>query len=142
VFIKNILFFLLFIVILLLSPAAYSVNVITNTDVGVNTLTKAQLRRIYSMRQLRWANNKIITVFVLPSSNPLHQKFSKQKLKMFPYKLDRIWNKLIYSGLGTAPIVVDSEKALLDAVIKTSGAIGYVSDLKEVKDAYVIKISG
>jgi len=142
VFIKNLLYLLFLVVAVTLSPPVYSVKVITNTDVDVKTLTKAQLRRIYSMRQLQWENNIKITVFVLPSSHSLHQRFSKQKLKMFPYKLDRIWNKLIYSGLGTAPIVVETEQALINAVKKTAGAIGYVEDLSEVKDANVITIKG
>lgn len=140
-FIKNVLFLIIWGAVTLFSSPAYSVKVITNTSVDVKSLTKAQLRRIYSMRQLRWENNEKITVFVLPSSQSLHQRFSKQKLKIFPYKLDRIWNKLIYSGLGTAPIVVDTEQALIEAVTKTSGAIGYVEDLTEVKDANVIHVS-
>lgn len=79
------------------------------------------------MRQLRWSNNVAITVFVLPSQHVLHQRFAKEQLQIFPYQLNRIWHKLTYSGLGVAPTIVKSEQELLQAVIKTPGAIGYLT---------------
>ena len=138
VFIKNILISLIVIIGISLSPIAFSAKVIANSS--ATSLTKSQLRRIFSMRQLLWSDGQKIIVFVLPSSHQLHQNFSKNKLGMFSYKLDRIWNKLTYSGLGTAPIVVQSPQELITAVLNTSGAIGYIEDSANVKDAYVIQI--
>lgn len=140
VFIKNILISLIVIIGFFTSPIVYSAKVIANTS--ATSLSKSQLRRIFSMRQLLWSDGQKIVVFVLPSSHQLHQNFSKNELGIFSYKLDRIWNKLTYSGLGTAPIVVQSPQALIDAVINTSGAIGYVEDSADVKDAYVIQVKG
>ena len=80
------------------------------------------------MRQLRWPNGVAITVFVLPSQHPLHQRFSKEKLGIFPYQLDSIWQKLSFSGLGATPIVVQTPQDLLQAVSMTPGAIGYAED--------------
>lgn len=61
---------------------------------------------------------------------------------MFPYQLDRIWNKLTYSGLGVAPITVNSPQELLDAVKKTPGAIGYVEKIMDEELVRVAKIEG
>lgn len=94
------------------------------------------------MRQTQWGDGMRITVFVLPRHHELHLQFSKERLEMFPYQLDRIWNKLTYSGLGVAPITVISPKALVDAVKQTPGSIGYVENLKEEKDFYVIEVKG
>jgi hypothetical protein len=93
------------------------------------------------MRQLRWENNTPIVVFVLPSQHVIHKNFSKNILNIFPYKLDRIWNKLTFSGLGVAPTIVQSQEALLKAVSATPGAIGYVDDLSKDNDVNVISIS-
>lgn len=106
-----------------------AIEVITHPHVIDNNLTKSQLRRIYTMRQLRWSDNSAITVFVLPSQHSLHQRFAKEQLQIFPYQLNRIWHKLTYSGLGVAPTVVESEQALIAAVINTPGAIGYLEDM-------------
>ena len=105
-----------------------AIEVVTHPQVTQSSLTKSQLRRIYTMRQLRWSDNHAITVFVLPSQHELHQRFAKERLQIFPYQLNRIWHKLTYSGLGVAPTIVKSEQELIQAVAKTPGAIGYISE--------------
>ncbi len=129
----------------LLSSTVLAVEIITHALVNESILTTSQLRRIYTMRQHQWVDGSVITVFVLPSLHPIHQRFSKERLHIFPYQLDRIWNKLTYSGLGIAPIIVRSPKALVEAVIKTPGAVGYAESELVVEykgGVHVIKIQG
>ncbi|WP_198559896.1 substrate-binding domain-containing protein [Colwellia sp. 12G3] len=120
-----------------------AIEVITHPQVTESNLTKSQLRRIYTMRQLRWSDNSAISVFVLPSQHNLHQRFAKEQLQIFPYQLNRIWHKLTYSGLGVAPTIVRSQEELIQAVIKTPGAIGYIDDesLRKIKKNKSIKVS-
>ena len=134
------IFFKIAVVILLFSPQVYAINIISNITADTASLSVTQLRRIYSMRQLHWQNGTPIVVYVLASNNPLHQQFCKQQLRLFPYQLDRIWNKLTFSGYGVAPIEVATQQELIKAVKLTKGAIGYVDNLSEVKDVNVIKI--
>mgnify|MGYP000272652643 CR=1 FL=1 len=126
-----------------MSSQVSALEIVTHPQVTESSLTKSQLRRIYTMRQLRWSNNKAITVFVLPSQHVLHQRFAKERLQIFPYQLNRIWHKLTYSGLGVAPIIVKSEQELIQAVLETPGAIGYLSDemLIRQREAYIDKES-
>lgn len=128
-------------VILLFSPQVEAINIISNITADTALLSTTQLRRIYSMRQAHWKNGTPIVVFVLASKDPLHQKFCKEQLRLFPYQLDRIWHKLTFSGYGVAPIQVANESELIKAVKSTKGAIGYVENLLEVKDVNVIKIN-
>jgi len=111
------------------SPTVNAVDVIVHLSVSEDNVTTSQLRRIYTMRQIQWPDGQPIIVFVLPKQHPLHQRFSKERLQIFPYQLERIWNKLTYSGLGVAPIIVSTPEALIDAVIKTPGAIGYTETI-------------
>lgn len=119
---------------------ANAVDVIVHPSISESVLTTSQLRRIYTMRKTQWSDGQRITVFVLPRHHVLHLQFSKERLEMYPYQLDRIWNKLTYSGLGVAPITIISPEALIDAVKKTPGAIGYVEKLKEDNGFYLIEI--
>ncbi len=112
-----------------MNPQAVAIEVVTHHQVIDHSLTKSQLRRIYTMRQLYWSDNSAISVFVLPSQHDIHQRFAKERLQIFPYQLNRIWHKLTYSGLGVAPTIVDSEQELIQAVINTPGAIGYIGDV-------------
>lgn len=127
-------------VILLLSPQAYSIDIISNSTADTASLSVTQLRRIYSMRQVRWPNGTPIVVYVLASNHSLHQQFCQEQLRLFPYQLDRIWNKLTFSGYGVAPIKMATEDELIEAVRSTKGAIGYVENLSEVNDVNIIKI--
>jgi len=93
------------------------------------------------MRQLQWADQKPIVVFVLPNHHQLHKKFSKEVLNIFPYKLERIWNKLTFSGLGIAPTVVMNQDELLKRVSATPGAIGYVEQIDKDEHVNVVEVS-
>ena len=123
-----------------ISSTACAVEVILHPSINEPILTTSQLRRIYTMRQVQWPDGRLITVFVLPRQHPLHLRFSKERLQMFPYQLDRIWNKLTYSGLGVAPITVNTPEELLNAVKQTPGAIGYVEKVKDEEAVNVIEI--
>ncbi len=92
------------------------------------------------MRQVKWANGVPITIFVLSSTSSTHQQFCKETLRLFPYQLDRIWNKLTFSGMGIAPTLVGSKDELIKAVKSTTGAIGYIENINEVSDVNVLKI--
>ena len=67
-----------------------------------------------------------IRVFVLPDDAHLHQIFSKEKLNVFPYQLRATWDRLVFSGIGQAPIKVNSIEEMLNKVASTPGAIGYL----------------
>lgn len=134
------IFIYIAIVILLFSPQVNAIQIISNITADTSSLSVTQLRRIYSMRQVHWQNGIPIVVYVLASKNPLHQKFCREKLRLFPYQLDRIWHKLTFSGYGVAPIEVANESELIQAIKSTKGAIGYVENLSEVKDVNIIKI--
>lgn len=99
---------------------------IANPSVEVDKIDKDQVRRIFTMYQTNWPDSQPIVVFVLASQHPTHQRFSRETLGLFPYQLDRIWNKLVYSGLGEGPIRVQNETEMMERIKQQSGAIGYV----------------
>jgi ABC-type phosphate transport system substrate-binding protein len=117
-----------------------AVEVISHPTVSETSLTTSQLRRIYTMRQIQWTDGQQITVYILPRQHALHLNFSKERLQMFPYQLDRIWNKLTYSGLGVAPITVNTPKELLEAIRTTPGAIGYAESSQEMEGVNRVQI--
>ncbi|MCF2950302.1 hypothetical protein L0668_19495 [Paraglaciecola aquimarina] len=116
------------------------VKVIVNTSVPASTVSEQQIRRIFSMRQTVWANNQSITVFVLDKKHQVHQAFSTNTLGMFPYQLERVWNKLVYSGLGEEPIKVNSEQEMLDRISRNPGSIGYINSNTEYENVKVLKV--
>ena len=111
------------------SSSIYGVELVTHPSVKLDHMTTQQLRRVYAKRQLQWESGQIIVVYVLPAKSPTHQQFTLDYLHLFPYQLNRIWHRLSFSGVGTAPIVVYSQAEMLAAVKNTPGAIGYVENV-------------
>jgi len=137
----NLFFLRLFLLItIFMSHSVFGVSIISHQSIDVESLTTSQLRRIYTMRQVQWPNNVRIKVYVLPNSHLIHKNFCKENLRIFPYQLDRIWNKLTFSGLGVAPTVVETPLELLKIVSTTPGAIGYIDDVNEEGNVNVIEI--
>ena len=113
------------------------VLLVSHSSVSKNKLTRREVRAIFSMRLTHWPNGNPVSVFVLQDNNPLHIKFCKNILNIFPHQLRLVWNKLSFSGTGTAPIELISEQEMLEAIRSTPGAIGY---LKEVNDNASLQI--
>lgn len=106
---------------------AAAVEVIVNKSVPVSQLSVANARAIFGMRQVKWPDGSLIRVFVLPDSHAVHGALCKERLNIFPYQLRQSWDRLVYSGMAQAPVVVESEAELIASVAATPGAIGYAS---------------
>jgi len=101
-------------------------TVIINPSVLQNVSEK-QLRSIFSMRRRNWENGTPIRVFVLPDSHPTHKAFCKNTLGMFPHRLRKTWDRLVFTGTGQAPEEIATEEAMLEKIRQTPGAVGYIS---------------
>ncbi len=119
---------------------APQVQVIAHPSVAVGALSQAQLRSIYTMRQVVWPDGVAIRVFTLAPQSAANLHFCSEKIKLFPYQLERIWQKLTYSGTGTPPVELPDQQAMLQAIANTPGAIGYVEIQDESKLVKVISI--
>ncbi len=114
--------------------------VVVHSDVPVDMLSQAQLRSIFLKRQVIWPDGVAIKVFILPVKSVMHRQFSQSHLQMFPYQLDRAWQKLTFSGIGTPPAEVNSAAEMLKLLQSTPGAIGYLPAEYETTDAKIIQI--
>ena len=110
------------------TAAELSVAIYAGTKVTVKKLNREQLRDIFFARQTKWPDGTSVRVFVLPDQHPLHIRFAKEALGVYPYQLRSTWDRMIYSGTGVPPTVVESVEDLRRRIEKTPGAIGYIED--------------
>lgn len=116
-----------------LHPAAAAADdpvIIVNTGVEEQSIPLVTVRTIFSMRLSHWKSGAPIRVFILPDDHPVHVRFSKQILGMYPYQLRWAWDRLVFSGTGQAPIQVATEEEMKRRVANTPGAIGYLTGSK------------
>ncbi|MDY6853712.1 MAG: substrate-binding domain-containing protein [Thermodesulfobacteriota bacterium] len=100
--------------------------IIVNSGVEKNAISKNTLCAIFGMRLRTWSDGTPIKVFVLSDLNATHKKFCKRKLNVFPHQLRWNWDRLVFSGIGQAPIEVESEEEMQERIASTPGAIGYL----------------
>lgn len=95
---------------------------------ATDLMSKNSLRAIFGMRLRTWPDGSPIRVYVLPDRHPLHTRFCKNVLEVFPHQLRVAWDRLIYSGTGQAPTEIESESEMRTRIASTPGAIGYSSE--------------
>lgn len=111
-----------------------TIQVITHPDTPANELSVATLRGIFSMRVRRWPADGPVWVFVLPDRDNSHAAFTRELLRVYPYVLRDTWDRLVFTGTGTAPIEVKDPHELAERVASTPGAIGYLPTGKPVSE--------
>jgi hypothetical protein len=104
-------------------PAA---EVIVSPALQSITLDRSLLRAVFTMRVRQWPDGSPVRVFVLPDDDPLSDLFYRERLGMYSYVLRRAWDRMVFTGTGLAPTVVQSEEQMRMLVRSTPGAIGYV----------------
>lgn len=123
---------MLTVVLLLMSSAAcpqdapIAAEVIVSPSLQDIALDRSLLRAVFTMRLREWPDGSPVRVFVLPDDNPLSDRFYRQRLGMYSYVLRRAWDRMVFTGTGLAPTVVQSEREMRELVRTTPGAIGYV----------------
>jgi hypothetical protein len=101
-------------------------GVLRHPDHAAAPLDRTFLRAVFTMRLREWPDGTPIRVFVLGDDSPLHDRFSREQLGTYPYVLRSIWDRLVFTGTGTAPTVLATEEEMWQRVRSTPGAIGYV----------------
>ncbi len=107
-------------------PGEPGVRAYSGLGVQAAELSQEQLRELFFIRRTKWADGTPVRVFVLPDDHPLHMRFAKQILGVYPYQLRAAWDRMIYSGTGVPPTRVEGLEEMHRRVDATPGAIGYV----------------
>jgi ABC-type phosphate transport system substrate-binding protein len=103
-----------------------TVEIIVSPDHARVVINRDLLRGIFTMRVRQWPDGAAIRVFVLPDASDVTDRFCRERLGTYPYVLRAGWDRMVFTGTGFAPTIVDSEADMRSRVLATPGAIGYV----------------
>ena len=109
---------------------------IANKDIKINKVSKKLLARIY-LGKVNVIDGVEVIPVNLPPNNPLRKEVEKELLGMDREELQLYWNRMYLEGIEP-PIVLPSQKAVVEFVKKVKGAIGYVEEKYVDKDVKVI----
>ena len=103
-----------------------AIVMVANQDVRTTSLNQDTARAMFAMRQRTWPNGQALRVFVLPNDHPVHDRFAKQSLSVYPHQLQLSWDRVVFSGTGQAPTQVMSQSEMLERIATTPGSLGYI----------------
>lgn len=102
------------------------VVMIANPQLAIDAIPRDTARAIFAMRQRTTPNGEAIHVMVLPDDHPVHARFAKGLLDVYPHQLRLAWDRMVFSGTGQAPERVASQAEMLQQVATTPGGLGYI----------------
>ena len=99
---------------------------VAHPNVATHWLNRDTTRAIFAMRQRTWPDGQAVRVFVLNNSHPVHARFAKEQLAVYPHQLQLAWDRMVFSGTGQAPDLVSDQAEMRESIATTPGAIGYL----------------
>ena len=127
----------LLILTLMATQATAEVLVIGNSKTGLATLTSAQVEDIFMGRTRSFPNGR--------AASPLDQTgfcgdFYHCLVSRPLEQVDAYWARIVFTGKNTPPPSLANDQAVLDAVRRNEGAIGYISPTTPAKDVQVLLV--
>ena len=116
-----------------------TIVLIAHPSVGTLKVHRDTVWAMFAMRQRTWPNGQAAQVFVLPNRDPVHGRFTKEQLGVYPHQLQLAWDRMVFSGMGQAPNRVRDQAEMRERVAGTPGALGYLE--REYLDESVLVIS-
>jgi TonB family protein len=106
--------------------AAVDVKVIANSSVRADTISADEIKRVF-LEERRSLDDGTHVAPVLEKDGPVHEAFLRAYLGRTDDDLLTYYRALVFTGRGSMPKELDSDAEVVAYVIKTRGAIGYVS---------------
>jgi ABC-type phosphate transport system substrate-binding protein len=116
----------------------YAVEVVVNKSVTTHKNNAEDIRAIFTLKKRVWADGKTIQVYTLADDNPVHVSFVKHVLRMLPYHIRRIWDRMTFSGMGNPPIELNSEQEMIQRISSTPDSIGYLTVTPKSDDIHAL----
>lgn len=115
-------------------------KVIVNPKNTISSIDRDFLRDAYLKRVTEWGDGKAIRPIDLSSRFPARDRFTQDILKKTPAQLRNYWNQQIFSGKGTPPPEGESTADVIEYVLASPGAIGYLPASTDPGGARVVKV--
>jgi len=103
-------------------------QIIVNAGNPVRSVTREEAKRAFLKQMSRWDSELRVEPVDQSLVSPVRLAFTRDVLRMERLSDVRAhWQKLIFTGRGTAPPVVNTDAEVIAFVADRPGAVGYVS---------------
>lgn len=124
----------------LAGEVADEVKVIVNLRVRADSISAAELRRIFLEENNSLADGTHVQP-VLEKNGSVHEAFLREFLDRSDDDLQTYYRTLVFSGRAAMPKELGSDAEMVDYIARTKGAIGYVGAETSTDSVKVLKIA-
>ena len=114
--------------------------VVVSTKNPLDSLTFAELARIYLRKKIQRPNGEPVTVYERPTRNKIRQEFSRKVLDKKPKALREYWMNLTLTRALKPPKVLRSPKLVKRYLARVKGGIGYLYEDEVDETVKVVEI--
>ncbi|HKN69432.1 MAG TPA: TonB family protein [Terriglobales bacterium] len=118
---------------------AGDVKVIANSSVKVDTISAAELKRVFLEERISLGDGTHVEP-VLEKDGPVHEAFLQEYLGISEDDLHMYYRALVFTGRGFTPKVLGSDAEVVAYVARTRGAIGYMSSAASAEGVKTLTI--
>lgn len=108
-------------------PARADVYVVVNANNPVHAMTQKEVLNLFMGRINAFTEVDLAMPLDLPRDHAMRDHFYHLLTGMTPAQVNSYWSRLMFTGRTLPPKMVPSEAALVEAVRRNPGAIGYLS---------------
>ena len=112
----------------LLAASGAGAEVVTVVAAGnpVTTLSRGDVANIFLGKTRQFPDGSPVQPIDQPESSPIRQTFYRTIGGQRPEELKAYWSKMIFTGRGQPPPVVQGDEAVKEALAHQRGSIGYI----------------
>lgn len=115
-------------------------QIVAHPSVGIDTISKRDLTRIFFKQRTRWASGAVAKPIDQTMKTEVRASFSEAVLNRSLSAVESYWNSQVFSGKNTPPPTAKSDAEVLDFVKSTSGAVGYVTSDAKTSGVHVVTV--
>jgi ABC-type phosphate transport system substrate-binding protein len=119
---------------------AQDVLIVANNNVSITQITPSQLRDLFTGARSGFKDGSRAMPVVL-KGGPVHEVFLRKHVGDSPEEFRMRWRKAVFTGQGSMLKECGSEAALLEYIVSTPGAVGYVSRLVDESSVKVLAVT-
>ncbi len=119
--------------------AQADVLVVANKSVAQPTLSRLDIKEIFSGNKQYWNDKSKISVATL-SEGATAETFFQSYLGMSTKQYNGLWSEKLYTGGRTSPHRFKNSKQLMEFISQTAGAIGFIDSNTPRNDVNVVEI--
>lgn len=118
----------LLLILTMLFSLNYAGQVVVNKDAGVSSMNVDDVKNVFNLKKLEWANGKKVIVYILPAVDGTQEQFASKTLGSNANAVYEQWIAYVLNGGANTPPKTVNERKMSKFLKSKSGSIGILPD--------------